>query len=144
MQPGTGKYVWLLPTKPECLLPIAGEITVNTGLVVEAVLSQPKLTLPAKYVSVVSESKNVVDILKTWEKVTGKQAIYVEASDEAYGALYGPYGTEIADQFRFLEASGSWETLQPEDVFVTIDQLGLSGKLIGHEQALTELKAELI
>ncbi|KAF3399665.1 hypothetical protein DPV78_006170 [Talaromyces pinophilus] len=79
-------------------------------------------------------------LLEAWEKVTGKSAIYCEISDESFGKLFGPWGTEVAGQLRFSEQFPYWDNLLP-GVTVTVDQLKVRDQLVGLEEALDTLKS---
>jgi NmrA-like family len=140
----SGKYVWMQPSRGDALLPISGDISVNTGYVVEAILSKPDISLPGKYVAMVTEQRSYLDVLNVWEKVTRKSAVYVEVTDEDFESLWGIYGSELASQLRFSEEYGDWNSFKSKEEVVTIDKLGLSGKLVGLEETLAGLKAMLV
>ena len=125
------------------MLPISGNINANTGYIVEAILSKPDVSLPKKYVVMVTEHRNYLDVLKAWEKVTGKSAVYVQVADEVFKSLWGIYGSELVSQFHFSEEYGDWNSFKSKEEVVPMDKLGLSGKLVGLEESLAGLKTML-
>ncbi|KAJ5653015.1 hypothetical protein N7490_000018 [Penicillium lividum] len=142
--PGTGKFLWLQPSRAGGVLPISGHTAVNTGLAVEAIVSQPSLTRRGKYVPLVTEYLSFEEVLKVWEKVTGRAAVYCEASDDVTEALWNVYGAELASQFRFSEQFPDWNNFKPKNEVVTLEQLGIRDKVIGLEGTLESLKSSLI
>jgi hypothetical protein len=125
-------------------LPISGHTAINTGLAVEAIVSQPSLTRRGKYVPLVTEYLSFEEVLKVWEKVTGRAAVYCEASDDVAEALWNVYGAELASQFRFSEQFPDWNSVKPKNEVVTLEQLGIRDKVIGLEGTLESLKSSLI
>ncbi|CAH0000924.1 unnamed protein product, partial [Clonostachys byssicola] len=132
--PATGKYIWLMPSKPSGKLPIAGDESHNVGVVVERILERPNQTL-GKIVGLVVEYLEHTEVLEVWEKVTGKEAIYVELTGEAAAALIGPAAIDLEAQLRFSEEYPDMGTYDPER-FVKPTDIGLGEQLIGLEGAL--------
>ena len=80
---------------------MAGDVSVNVGLYVSAILANPSVSLPSKYALVVTENISVADTLKVWSEVTGKEAEYVEVSAEKFDALFPGMGGELAAQLKW-------------------------------------------
>jgi hypothetical protein len=139
----SGKYIWLQPSPGSALLSVSGDISTNVGVFVSTILAHPEVPLPARYVTVKTETLTFLDILKVWSKVTGKEAEYVECTYEAFARLWGPYGIEIADQFKFGAEYGDWDVLEPD--IVKVEELGIKrSDLKGLEETLEILKSSLL
>lgn len=118
---------------------MAGYTGVNTGVVVRAILEQSEKPC-GKFLPIITEYMSMTRLLEAWEKVTGKSAIYCETSDESFGKLLGPWGTEVAGQLTFSEQLPYWDNLLT-GVTVTVDQLKVRGQLVGLEEALDTLNS---
>ncbi|KAJ3549014.1 hypothetical protein NM208_g713 [Fusarium decemcellulare] len=140
--PAAGKYAWLMPSKPNGKVPIAGDVSRNVGVVVERILERPAQT-QGKIVVLVVEYKDHTDVLKIWEKVTRKEAAYVELTDEAAAALIGPLAVEIGAQLRFSEEHPDWGTYEPERT-VKLADIGLGSELSGLEDTLIRHSESLL
>lgn len=122
---------------------MAGDVSVNIGVYVSAILRNPSVSLPAKYAFVSTESVSVADTLKTWTQVTGKEAEYVEVSAEKFDALFPQIGGELAAQLKWGETVPDWRGLKAgivsaEDLGVEEkDLVGLKGFLEGVKGLLT-------
>ncbi|WYZ38066.1 hypothetical protein EsH8_II_001572 [Colletotrichum jinshuiense] len=136
--PGTKKVIWFNPSKPDGVVPVGGHVTHNIGIVVDGILSQREKTI-GKVVPLITDYMPFKDVLNVWGKVMGREAIYVEASDEAISQLSGHLGADLAAQFRWSEVHSDWNTLFPE-ITVSLKELGVESKVLGLEQALRALK----
>lgn len=122
---------------------MAGDVSVNVGLYVSAILRNPSVSLPAKYTVVVTENISVADTLKTWTEVTGKEAEYVEVSPEKFDRLYPRAGGELAAGLKWEETVRDWRDLKEgmvsgKDLGVDEEKLvGLKGFLEGMKGMLT-------
>ncbi|KAK3069369.1 hypothetical protein LTR53_012336 [Teratosphaeriaceae sp. CCFEE 6253] len=138
-----GKYLWMQPSKPEALLPICGDVGVNVGVYVRAALEHAERSR-GKYVYVRTDRLSFPDILKVWSEVSGKEAEYVPVSPQAFEALWGVAGKEMAMQYRSGEMWEDWDTLKPGEV-CTMQELGVrSEQLVGLKQELVKLKDQLL
>lgn len=138
----SGKYIWVQPSPSSALLPISGDISTNVGVFVSAILAHPEVSLPARYVTVKTETLSFDEILKVWSKVTGKEAVYVEIAFEAFNRLWGPYGEEMGRQFKFGAEFGDWDALEPD--VIKMEDLGIErSELKGLEETLKVLKPAL-
>ena len=139
----SGKYVWLQPSRGSALLPSAGDISVNIGVFVEAILTRPEVSLPGRYAWVKTESLTFEEILKVWSRVTGKEAEYIDVPFETYVKLWGPAGEEMGTQYKFGEDHGDWADFKAD--LLTTQQLGIrDDQLVGIEDYLGKIKGALL
>jgi hypothetical protein len=134
-------YIWPQPASPDALVPIGGSIQHNTGVMVEAILNLGERA-HTKIAILITEYLSYTDTVRVWEKVTGKKGLSFEVSDEVFEGMWGPYGAEMAAHFRWSEAYPNWHRIWASEV-LTLKELGVEGKLIGHEDALREIKDEI-
>ncbi|MCJ1398028.1 hypothetical protein MMC11_001225 [Xylographa trunciseda] len=139
----TGKYIWAQPSKSSALLPSSGDIGVNIGVFVAAILARPDVSLPGKYAWVQTEKKTFAQILAAWAAVTGHDAVYVDLPAADYVTLWGPYGLEMSKQYAFGGDHGDWDDFKPD--LLGAKQLGIGeGELVGLEPFLESIKATLL
>ncbi|KAF4819927.1 NmrA-like family domain-containing protein 1 [Colletotrichum tropicale] len=140
--PGSQGFVFAQPSRADALLPAAGDVNYNTGVMVESIL-QAGANSHGKVAILVTEYISFMDMIRLWEKVTGKDAVYVELSDEAVAKLWGVAGEEIAAQFRWSELFPNWERVAGSEI-ITLDTLGVKEKLVGVEALLGKLRDSLV
>ena len=140
-QPGSyGAHIWVQPSSPNAQLPQAGDVSHNSGVLIEAILNHPSATLPAKYVNMTTEIVTFAELLKTWQEISGKRGTYVQCSTETFTQIWGPWGLELALQYEFGEAVADWNSSYET---VGFDKLGLKdGDLKGVRDTLEGLKAQ--
>ncbi|MCJ1417556.1 hypothetical protein MMC32_003900 [Xylographa parallela] len=142
-KPGSGKCIWPQPSKASALLPNSGDIGVNIGVFVAAILAHPEISLPAKYAWVQTEKTTFQEIMETWSKVTGKDAVYVDIPAEQYVQLWGPYGLEMSKQYAFGADHGDWDDLKPG--LLGAEQLHINkNELVGLQPFLESIKTSLL
>ena len=142
----SGKYIWAQPTPATALLPVTGNVAHNVGVFVHAILSHPGKT-QGKYMNVKTEVLTFQQILNVWGEVSGKDAVYVEIGFEEFQKLWGPFGVEMAKQYRFGEvAKGDWEVLAREKgLLVQPDEVGIAkSDLIDLRQTFNGMKDSLV
>ncbi|KAI9708153.1 MAG: hypothetical protein M1820_004107 [Bogoriella megaspora] len=142
-----GSYIWTQPTPATALLPITGSVGHNLGVFVHAILSNPKLTLGGKYLNVKTEVLSFQQILDIWSEVSGKNAVYAELGVDEFIKLWGPFGKEMAMQYKFGEvAKGDWEVLAREKgLLLTPEEVGIKqGDLKGTKETFQEMKGALV
>lgn len=121
---------------------MAGDVNVNIGVYVSAILRNPSASLPAKYAFVTTEDISFADTLKTWSEVSGKEAEYVEISAEQFDAMAPKFGGELAAQFKWGETVPDWKVLKKG--IVSANDLGVDKKeLIGLKGYLEGVKGML-
>ncbi|KAJ0159308.1 NmrA-like family domain-containing protein 1 [Colletotrichum tanaceti] len=141
-QPFLGQYLMAQPSKPESIVPVAGAVELNTGIVVKAVLEQPEKTY-GKFVPILTDMIPWTTVVEGWSKTTGKTAAYAELSDAEAVKLLGPaFGKDMAQQFRFSEQHPDWYGYHPDST-VSIKDLGIEGEVYGWEKALEYYKTRL-
>ncbi|MCJ1305246.1 hypothetical protein MMC08_008060 [Hypocenomyce scalaris] len=134
-----GKSIWIQPCSADTVLPIAGDAGVNTGVYVRAILARPEVSLPAKYALVQTEALTMGQMLRVWERVTGKEAGFLECTLQEYDGLWPVLGKELGLQLRFNQAVPDWGGLR--EGMVTGGELGIREGLVGFEEALKGLVA---
>ncbi|TKA80145.1 hypothetical protein B0A55_03324 [Friedmanniomyces simplex] len=138
-----GKYIWMQPSKADALLPICGDVGVNVGVYVRGALEHPEKSR-GKYVYVRTDRLTFTEILKIWSEVSGREAEYVPISPQAFEAIWGPGGKEMAMQYQSGEMWEDWDTLKPGEV-CTPEELGVKAEeLVGLKQELEKLKSHLL
>ncbi|ORY04863.1 hypothetical protein BCR34DRAFT_591066 [Clohesyomyces aquaticus] len=137
-----GKWVQMLPTPADALIPVSGDMNVTPGVWVRQILANPELS-KGKYTMVAPEVLSFAEMLKIWSEVTGRPAVYVECSFEAYEELWGIGGKEIGVQFKYGEVVSDW-TKTTSEGFVSMKELGITEEEApGMKKALEGLKAFL-
>ncbi|OQU98053.1 hypothetical protein CLAIMM_03886 [Cladophialophora immunda] len=138
-----GKYIFLRPVQSSSKVPIAGDLSVNIGLFVTAILANPALTR-GKYSSVQTEILSQQQILDYWSNATGKDAVYIVCTQEEFNKLYPVWGDIMAAQFKWNEKHGGNYRAWAGDDFFTAEQLGIADRLVGWDDALKGLKDQLL
>ncbi|KAF1837685.1 NAD(P)-binding protein [Decorospora gaudefroyi] len=135
--PGMGQYIQTLPTKPEAICLLAGDMTVNPGIWVRQVLATGSAAY-TKYTNVALEKWTFQQMVDVWSEVTGKKCIFAGISLEAVTQLYGAMGNELALQFKYGEACDPWEVT---DEFISPEELGISeDEVVGFRGTIEGLK----
>jgi hypothetical protein len=129
------------PSKPDAILASAGDVGNNTGVMVEGILEAGPKTY-GKVATVIVEYITFADVIKLWEKVTGKPAAYVEISKEANTKIRGVAGDEFAAQYVWSEEFPYWHTI-PGDKYISAEELGVKDRLIDTETSLNSMKSQL-
>ncbi|KAL1638592.1 hypothetical protein SLS58_008805 [Diplodia intermedia] len=141
--PGSGKYIFALPTKPSATIPVTGDVSVTVGVWVRQVLAAPDKTL-GKYASVFTEVVSFEKMAQYWGEVTGKPAVFTEITAEGYEQIWGIAGRELAAQLKFGEQISDWHAHLGQ-LLVSKEDLGISPEEAkGFKHALEQVKAHLI
>lgn len=141
-KPGSGQYALIVPSSPSGLLPLAGDLKTNCGVVVEGILKAgPKAF--GKIAICVTDYVPFKEVVVEFEKVTGKAAVYCEIPDSDCGKLWGPFGLELASQLRWGEHYSDWQTFDAERV-ISLEELGVHRKVVHFKQAMRDLKDKLV
>lgn len=91
---------------------MAGDVAVNVGIYVRAILRHPAVSLPAKYTMVIMENISFTDTVRMWSDVTGQPAEYVEISVETFDGRFPKIGAELAAQWKWGETVRDWGSLR--------------------------------
>lgn len=119
-------------------LPVSGEVETNCGIIVEAILKTGAPTFK-KIAICVTDYRSYDEVAEQYTKTTGESATFVPVSDETYGKMFGPIGTEVATQMRWGEKYHDWHAIYPERV-LSMKELGVEDKLINFEEAMARQK----
>ena len=96
-----------MPSVPEALIPVAGDMAQTPGVWVRQILANPSLT-HGKYANVAPEVLSFGEMLKIWSEVSGRRGVYVQASAKKFEEIWGVAGAELADQLVFGEVVSDW------------------------------------
>lgn len=95
-----------------------------------------------KYANVALEKWTFQQMLDVWSEITGKKAVFVETTLEAWTALWGPAGNELGLQFRFGEMCDPWEVTAEH---ISAEELGIKEEeVVGCRGTLEGLKGFLV
>jgi len=136
--PSSGQYIQMHSTPASVPIRSIGDARRNVGLFVKAILQQPELTLPGKFVLAHVEDTTAGEMLQTWADAQGKKAQYVQTDKETYYSVYPIWGEEMGvmmqfwNDFRDLSWSG-------EDGILTKEHLGVHEGLVGIRDAFAAL-----
>ncbi|GKT51111.1 NmrA-like family domain-containing protein 1 [Colletotrichum spaethianum] len=140
--PGSQGYALAIPSSPSALLPIAGDLQTNCGIVVRGILNTGAKAY-GKVAICITDYRPMTDLIAEFEKLTGKPAAYLEISDKDMRKFWGDFGAEFASQLRWSESYPNWHDLVAGRV-ISMSELGVEGKLVNFEQALEALKDKLL
>ncbi|KAH8907341.1 NAD(P)-binding protein [Coniochaeta sp. PMI_546] len=140
--PLTGAYYLVLPSKPGGILPVAGDLETNAGIIIEALFEKGSAAF-GKIAILITEYLPLTEVVAEWSKVTGRRAAYAEVTDQAMGTVWGEFGLEAASQLRWSEQYPDWHSFEPGRL-ISVEELGVKDKLIGYNAALTALKEQLV
>ncbi|KAH6684934.1 hypothetical protein F5X68DRAFT_171374 [Plectosphaerella plurivora] len=132
---GSGTYVQVIPSHPDAKILLSGDMTVTPGIWTRQVLAKGASTF-GRYSNVALEKWAWKDITRVWGEVTGKRAVYVPCSAEAYTELWGVTGNELALQFQFGERYDIWE--EKEGFLKAEEDLGIDPKEVPGFKATIE------
>ncbi|KAK5659518.1 hypothetical protein OQA88_720 [Cercophora sp. LCS_1] len=97
----------------------------NTGIVIEAILKAGPRAF-TKTVVLVTDNVSWEDVAVSYERVTGRKAVYIQATDAAYEKLYDDgFGAEFALQMHWSEEYPDWHAVAGENV-LTVEELGVA------------------
>ncbi|KAK0492519.1 putative hscarg dehydrogenase [Armillaria luteobubalina] len=105
----SGKYTWVQPCSRETRTPMMGLTEINVGVFVEAILENPTISLPSKYVLGSVDDLSFGDLLKLWAETLDVEAEYVQVSGEEYAKTFFAgelLGRELAVMENFWEVEG--------------------------------------
>lgn len=80
---------------------MAGDVSVNIGIFVAAILARPNVSLPSKYALVMTEAVTCKYMIIAWAEATGKDTAYNQVSLQAFDSLWPKFGGEMAAQLQW-------------------------------------------
>lgn len=143
-QPNSGgAHVYIQPAPSTLRIPFAGDVENNAGLFIKAILTNPDVSLPAKYAFLYTSQGTFQDYLQAWINVTGRRTTFVSTTLEKYEEMWGPYGTEIGLMLKACEGVDDWSKAYGSDVVSAKDLRIPEGALVDLQAALEKDKALL-
>ncbi|KAK3387576.1 hypothetical protein B0H63DRAFT_160484 [Podospora didyma] len=137
-----GGHILPIPSKLEALLPTAGDLEHNAGVVVEGIFNTGAAAF-SKAAILVPDYVSVKDAVAKVAELSGKRIGLVDTPDDAYATIFGVYGEEIASQLRWSEEYPKWEAFYDPSYLITLEQLGVKNDIIGFEANLATFKDKL-
>ncbi|PCG93313.1 Hypothetical protein PENO1_084190 [Penicillium occitanis (nom. inval.)] len=148
------KYIITLPCSLEAKIALAGDETVNVGLIAHAIFMQPEKTL-GKTVSGATEYLTGPEIASALSNALNKTAqqhpdsipstevAYVDTTLESYGALWGTVGLGTGSIFKFMNdypsITENWGSAGGSESILTPAELGLKEELRSVKQRFENL-----
>ncbi|CVK91403.1 uncharacterized protein FMAN_09524 [Fusarium mangiferae] len=114
-QPYLGQYILAQPSKADAIVPVAGIVSLNTGIVVHAIISQTAKAY-TKYVPIVINFIPWTAVVEGWK---------------------------MASQFRFSEQYPDWYTYYPQET-ISVGDLGIEDEVYNFVRGLDYLKDKII
>ncbi|PVI05627.1 NAD(P)-binding protein [Periconia macrospinosa] len=137
INPITKQYMQLMPFAPQARHLVSGDMNINPGVWVRGILSSGSKA-HGKYANVALEKLSFQEMLDIWAEVTGKKAMYVQATAETFTNMWGAAGHVMGLQNVLLESCDPWEET---DQHVSYDELGIKKEdIIGYREALEGMK----
>jgi hypothetical protein len=122
-----GKYIQLANYAPDTPISTIGDVSVNVGLFVKAVVEQPDKTAGGAIVLASTEGYQAGGMLQMWAKAKGTKAQFVQVGGETFRELWPLWAEEMGvmmefwDEYReksWTEPSGG-KVLTKEDLGIT-------------------------
>ncbi|KAF4973794.1 hypothetical protein FSARC_20 [Fusarium sarcochroum] len=144
----TKKYVIRLPCSADVRFPFAGDENVNVGLVVKAIIANPKFTL-RRYVLGGSETMTCEDWAAALTRALRRQgkfvgAVYAQCTLAEYEQVWGQIGTEVGLMFAYFDHLGprSFEMETGSEPLLYPKDLGIEEELKSTEDRLATINWE--
>ncbi|KAK0362587.1 hypothetical protein LTR91_001923 [Friedmanniomyces endolithicus] len=135
----SGKYVWLSPVAGTTVVSSIGSQKDNVGLFVCAILRQPLLTLPSKYVMAAVEQLSLGEIIELYGELTGRDTRFVCVGPTAFHELF-PMWDAIRDMLLFWQAHGDGSFAKHGVVPLTSTELSIDkAELVTTRESLKTL-----
>ncbi|KAJ4287573.1 hypothetical protein N0V90_012276 [Kalmusia sp. IMI 367209] len=139
--PGSwGKWVQIVPTPPDAVIPVSGDINITPGIWTRQIVANPDKT-KGKYVDIAPETLSFGKMLEIYGEVTGRQTAYLQVSVKDFENVWGVGGKELADQLvfgeQFKSGWGSVNSVSKEDLGIKDDEWP------GFRQTLEGLKGQI-
>ena len=139
--PGSfGIYIWMMPVSREAVVPSGGDVSINVGIFVKAILEQPEKTL-GRYAAVVVDTPTHDELLATWAAVTGKRAAFLQVNGSDWVKAFGQAGEEFYVNKKAFEENPKWAF--ENDPLLGKD-LGIEKDLVGLKACFETLKDQLL
>ncbi|ROW15994.1 hypothetical protein VPNG_02567 [Cytospora leucostoma] len=133
-------WVHIQPVGPDTPIVSIGDIRVNAGKFVEAIIQQREKTIGGKVVLAEVETLTADELLQRWAKVKGLKAVYLQTGLDVYQALWPKWSEEVGVMLQAFEFLGKkkWTSAHGEEM-LTKEDLSITG-LLGLDDAYKALK----
>ncbi|KAJ3544412.1 hypothetical protein NM208_g3068 [Fusarium decemcellulare] len=139
--PMSEAHVLMLPASPSVVLPIAGDLQTNCGIIIDGILTAgPKAF--GKIAICITDYRPLRDVVACFEQVSGKPAVFVEVSESSWRKLWGLSGLGFAAQLQFSKSHPNWHDFEPDRI-ITVDDLGVRERLVDFRQAMVASKGKI-
>lgn len=136
-KPITQQYMQLMPFAPHARHLVSGDMNINPGLWVRGILSSGTKA-HGKYANVALEKLSFQEMLDIWAEVTGRKAMYVQATAETFVNLWGVAGRVMGQQNVLVESVDPWEETEKH---ISYADLGIKREdIVGYRGALEGMK----
>lgn len=135
-------HVLMLPASSSVVLPIAGDLQTNCGIIVDGILTAGSKAFD-KIAICITDYCLLRDVVACFEQVTGKPAVFVEVCESSWQKLWGLSGLGFAAQLQFSKSHSNWHHFETDRV-ITLDDLGVREKLVDFRQALAAAKEKIL
>lgn len=139
MQKTSGKYVQLSSAAADLPIKTIGSPSGNIGIFALAILKQPHITLPGRFVCAHVEDTTTEKLLQDWSAATGKPSEYVEVSLDSFSKIWPGWGQEMGSMMKM------WDELRErawsgEEGILVKEDLGIGdAHFVGVKQAVAEM-----
>ena len=149
-----GKHVWVQPVAADTVVPMVGDHSVNTGIIVQRILDRQKLCLPQRYVIGAVDWLSHGDILAKWAVLLGEKegrivdTVYVKCDVDTVGQLWSGAGKELGQMLMLSEVLGKRAWTKDGVNILTMQDLDLKvgdkkGYLVSTEMAMRKMASKL-
>lgn len=123
--PTSGKYVQFADYSPDTELLTIGDVRTNVGPFITAILDNPDKTRNGAIVRADIGTLTANEMLQTWAKAQGTEAIIVRTDTETYNAMWPMWAEEMGTMMQFWDEFKDKSWTEPGQKVVTRDDLGL-------------------
>jgi hypothetical protein len=120
----SGKEVWLSPVVASTEIAMIGSPKDNVGVFVQAILSRPDITLPAKYVMAEAECLSLGEIISIYASATGRPSQLIDVGPAAFTELFPEWGA-VCKMLQYFELLGTGSFAKAGITPVTRADLGV-------------------
>lgn len=123
--PTSGKYAQLADYSPDTEILTIGDVRANVGPFIRAILKNPDKTRKGAIVRADIARVTANEMLQTWAKAQGTEALIVRTDTETYNAMWPMWAEEMGVMMRFWDEFKDKSWTEPGQEVITRDDLGL-------------------